>query len=85
MLHEAKEVTECPLRQVVSMTDNHELIQLEKKEKNFRNLRKNYASIVDILGGDMLFKVDRLNTRSYVLEFGVNSQGAQQSPMVIEG
>jgi len=33
----------------------------------------------------MLFKVDRLNTRSYVLEFGVNSQGAQQSPMVIEG
>ena len=33
----------------------------------------------------MLFKVDRLNTKSYVLEFGVNSQGAQQSPMVIEG
>jgi len=40
---------------------------------------------VDILGGDWLFKVDRLNTRSYVLEFGVNSEGAQQSPMVIEG
>ena len=52
---------------------------------NFRNLRKNYASIVDILGGDMLFKVDRLNTKSYFLEFGVNSQGAQQSPMIIEG
>ena len=45
---------------------------------------KNYTSIVKILGGDWLFKVDRLNTRSYVLEFGVNSEGVQQSPMVIE-
>ena len=47
--------------------------------------RTTQASIVEILSGDWLFKVDELNTRSYVLEFGVNSEGAQQSPMVIEG
>ena len=50
-----------------------------QREQHFRNLRKNYPSIVEILGGDWHFKVDRLNTRSYVLEFD------QQSPMVIEG
>ena len=50
-----------------------------QKKQNFRNLRKNYPSIVEILGGDFFFKVDRLNTKSYVLEF------EQESPLDIEG
>ena len=84
MLHEAVDVTECPLRHVSAFTDNHDLSLLYQRETQLQKLRKNYTSIVKILGGDWLFKVDRLNTRSYLLEFGVNSEGVQQSPMVIE-
>jgi hypothetical protein len=84
MLHEAVDVTECSLRQVSSFTNNHDLSLLYQREKQLRNLRKNYTSIVKILGGDWLFKFDQLNTKSYLLEFGLNSEGVQQSPMVIE-
>ena len=65
--------------------DSHDISQPQQREQHFRNLRKHYPSIVEILGGDWLFKVDRLNTRSYVLEFGISSEGLQQSPMIIEG
>ncbi len=68
-----------------AFTSTHDISQLHHKEQHFRNLRKHYPSIVEILGGDWLFKVDRLNTRSYVLEFGVSSEGIEQSPIVIEG
>ena len=75
----AKDVTECPLRLLSAYVETEDLAPLLQREQHFRNLRKNYPSIVEILGGDWHFKVDRLNTRSYVLEFD------QQSPMFIEG
>jgi hypothetical protein len=75
----AKDVTECPLRLVGTYVETEDLAPLLQREQHFRNLRKNYPSIVEILGGDWHFKVDRLNNRSYVLEFD------QQSPMVMEG
>ena len=72
-------MTECPLRLVGAYTESEDLAPLLQKEQHFRNLRKNYPSIVEILGGDLYFKVDRLNTKSYVLEF------EQESSIVIEG
>ena len=56
-----------------------DLDPLLQKQQHFWNLRYSNTSIVEILGGDLFFKVDRLNTKSYVLEF------EQESPMVIEG
>ena len=32
-----------------------------------------------------MFKVDRLETKTYVLEFGASDEGLQQSPFIIEG
>ncbi len=68
-----------------AFTSTYDVSALLQREQHFRNLRKHYPSIVEILGGDWLFKVNRLNTKSYVLEFGVSSEGIEQSPMVIEG
>ena len=65
----AKDVTECPLRLVGTYVETEDLSPLLQREQHFRNLRKNYPSIVEILGGDWHFKVYRLNTRSYVFEF----------------
>ncbi len=68
-----------------AFTSTYDVYPLLQREQHFRNLRRHYPNIVEILGGDWLFKVDRLNTISYVLEFGVSSEGVQLSPMVIEG